>query len=80
VSQSARRPPLTEMGHPIGPDTVRKELVKLGFSIDCRTGEPGDLRDHREAAHPAVRASAAANNLHIRDRNMEAAGRYLSGG
>jgi len=22
---------LTEMGHPIGPDTVRKELVKLGF-------------------------------------------------
>ena len=23
---------LTEMGHPIGPDTVRKELVKLGFS------------------------------------------------
>jgi hypothetical protein len=23
---------LTEMGHPIGADTVRKELVKLGFS------------------------------------------------
>jgi hypothetical protein len=25
---------LTQMGHPIGADTVRMELVKLGFSRD----------------------------------------------
>jgi hypothetical protein len=37
---------LTEMGHPIGPDTVRKELVKLGFS------RPSNRKADEGSKHP----------------------------
>ena len=50
---------LTAMGHPIGADTVRKELVKLGFSRQynrkaLRRYECGDPLTHHcgEAGHP----------------------------
>src|SRR5271157_5675450 len=45
---------LTEMGHPISADTVRKELGKLGFSrqsnrkADEGATTTGDLRRHQE--------------------------------
>jgi hypothetical protein len=44
---------LTEMGHPIGADTVRKELVRLGFS---RTtfGNLGRMKLMLESAHEIV--------------------------
>jgi hypothetical protein len=44
---------LTEMGHPIGADTVRKELVRLRFS---RTifGNLGSMKLILESAHEIV--------------------------
>jgi hypothetical protein len=41
---------LTEMGHPIGADTVRKELVKLGFSRQSnRKAGEGSKHPDRDA-------------------------------
>jgi len=38
---------LTQMGHPISADTVRKELVKLGFSRQSnRKADEGCARPH----------------------------------
>jgi hypothetical protein len=34
------------MGHPIGPDTVRKELVKLGFSRQSNRKADEDNRSN----------------------------------
>ena len=46
---------LTEMGHPIGADTVRKELVKLGFSCQSnRKAEEGSKHPDRNAQFEAV--------------------------
>jgi hypothetical protein len=41
---------LTEMGHPISADTVRKELVKLGFSrMSNRKADEGFKHPDRNA-------------------------------
>ena len=41
---------LTAMGHPISADTVRKELVKLGFSRQCnRKADEGSKHPDRNA-------------------------------
>jgi hypothetical protein len=54
---------LTEMGHPIGPDTVRKELVKLGFSHQSnrkaearRQGTVGSCNHIEAACHRRTRS------------------------
>lgn len=54
---------LTQMGHPISADTVRKELVKLGFSRQYnRKADEGSKNPDRNAqsasASPATRLSS----------------------
>jgi hypothetical protein len=52
---------LTAMGHPIGADTVRKELVKLGFSRQAnRKAEEGSKHPDRNAQFEHINAKAAA--------------------
>src|ERR1700680_2697464 len=52
---------LTEMGHPIGPDTVRKELVKLGFSRQSnRKADDGSHHPDRNAQFEYINAKVIA--------------------
>ena len=52
---------LTEMGHPIGPDTVRKELVKLGFSRQSnRKADEGSHHPDRNAQFEYINAKIIA--------------------
>src|SRR6266705_4625270 len=52
---------LTEMGHPIGPDTVRKELVKLGFSRQSnRKADEGSHHPDRNAQFEYINAKVVA--------------------
>ena len=48
---------LTEMGHPVGPDTVRKLLVKLGFSRQSkRKSDEGSHHPDRNAQFEYINA------------------------
>ena len=52
---------LTEMGHPISADTVRKELVKLGFSRQSnRKAEEGSKHPDRNAQFDYINAKVLA--------------------
>ncbi len=52
---------LTEVGHPISPDTVRKELVKLGFSRQYnRKADEGSKNPDRNAQFEHINAKVAA--------------------
>jgi Rhodopirellula transposase DDE domain len=52
---------LTAMGHPIGVDTVRKELVKLGFSRQSnRKADEGSNHPDRNAQFEYINAKAVA--------------------
>ncbi len=52
---------LTEMGHPIGADTVRKELAKLGFSRQSnREAEEGSKHPDRNAQFDYINARVLA--------------------
>ena len=52
---------LTEMGHPISADTVRKELVKLGFSRQSnRKAEEGSKHPDRNAQFEHINAKVIA--------------------
>ena len=52
---------LTRMGHPISADTVRKELVKLGFSRQHnRKAEEGSKHPDRNAQFEYINASVVA--------------------
>jgi hypothetical protein len=49
------------MGHPIGPDTVRKELVKLGFSRQSnRKADEGSHHPDRNAQFEYINAKVVA--------------------
>ena len=47
---------LTAMGHPISADTVRKELVKLGFS----------RQSNRKAEEPNIPTATPSSNISTR--------------
>ena len=52
---------LTEMGHPISADTVRKELVKLGFSRQSnRKADEGSHHPDRNAQFEYINAKVIA--------------------
>jgi hypothetical protein len=52
---------LTAMGHPISADTVRKELVKLGFSRQCnRKADEGSKHPDRNAQFEHINAKVVA--------------------
>ena len=52
---------LTEMGHPISADTVRKELVKLGFSRQSnRKADEGSKHPDRNAQFEHINAKVIA--------------------
>jgi len=52
---------LTEMGHPISADTVRKELVKLGFSRQSnRKADEGSKHPDRDAQFEHINAKVVA--------------------
>ena len=52
---------LTEMGHPISADTVRKELVKLGFSRQSnRKADEGSKHPDRNAQFEYINAKVIA--------------------
>src|SRR5438552_688576 len=52
---------LTAMGHPIGGDTVRKELVKLGFSRQSnRKADEGSKHPDRNAQFEHINAKVVA--------------------
>src|ERR1700746_903401 len=78
---------LTEMGHPIGPDTVRKELVKLGFSrqfnrkTDERSHHP-DRNAHFEHINAKVVAAQAKVHpvISVDTKKKELIGNYKNGG
>src|ERR1700751_1095150 len=55
---------LTEMGHPIGPDTVRKELVKLGFSRQSnRKADEGSHHPDRNAQFEYINAKVVPEQV-----------------
>src|SRR5436190_24375531 len=55
---------LTEMGHPISTDTVRKELVKLGFSRQSnRKADEGSHHPDRNSQFEYINAKAVAAQI-----------------
>jgi hypothetical protein len=55
---------LAEMGHPIGADTVRKELVKLGFSRQHnRKADEGSRHPDRNAQFEHINAKVVAAQM-----------------
>jgi DDE family transposase len=55
---------LTQMGHPISADTVRTELVKLGFSRQStRKADEGSKHPDRNAQFEYINAKAIAAQL-----------------
>ena len=74
---------LTPMGHPISADTVRKELVKLGFSRQYnRKADEGSKHPDRNAQFEYIntgscRCTGGAAAGHLRRHQEEGAGRQL---
>ena len=78
---------LTAMGHPIGADTVRKELVKLGFSRQFnRKADEGSKHPDRDAQfehiNTQVVAAQAAGQpvISVDTKKKELVGNYKNGG
>jgi hypothetical protein len=78
---------LTEMGHPISADTVRKELVKLGFSRQSnRKADEGSHHPDRNAQFEYINAKAvAAQRQHqpvisVDTKKKELIGNFKNGG
>ena len=78
---------LTEMGHPIGPDTVRKELVKLGFSRQSnRKADEGSHHPDRDAQFEYINAKVVAAQVRqqpvisVDTKKKELIGNFKNGG
>src|SRR5271169_6310150 len=78
---------LTAMGHPISADTVRKELVKLGFSRQFnRKSHEGSKHPDRDAQFEHINANvvaAQANHqpvISVDTKKKELVGNFKNGG
>ena len=78
---------LTEMGHPISADTVRKELVKLGFSRQSnRKAEEGSNHPDRNAQFDYINAKVLAAQaqqqpvVSVDTKKKELIGNFKNGG
>jgi hypothetical protein len=78
---------LTEMGHPISADTVRKELVKLGFSRQSnRKADEGSHHPDRNAQFEYINARAVAAQakqqpvVSVDTKKKELIGNFKNGG
>jgi len=78
---------LTEMGHPISADTVRKELVKLGFSRQMnRKADEGSRHPDRNAQFEHINAKVVAAQaagqpvISVDTKKKELVGNYKNGG
>jgi Rhodopirellula transposase DDE domain len=78
---------LTEMGHPISADTVRKELVKLGFSRQSnRKAEEGSKHPDRNAQFEHINAKVLAAQarrqpvISVDTKKKELIGNFKNGG
>ena len=78
---------LTEMGHPISADTVRKELVKLGFSRQSnRKADEGSKHPDRNAQFEHINAKVVAAQaagqpvVSVDTKKKELVGNYKNGG
>ncbi len=78
---------LTEMGHPISADTVRKELVKLGFSRQSnRKADEGAKHPDRNAQFEYINAKVVAAQaqqqpvISVDTKKKELIGNFKNGG
>src|SRR4051794_32490035 len=78
---------LTEMGHPIGADTVRSELVKLGFSRQSnRKTDEGSKHPDRDAQFTYINAKVVAAQagrqpvISVDTKKKELIGNFKNGG
>lgn len=78
---------LTEMGHPISADTVRKELVKLGFSRQPnRKADEGSKHPDRDAQFEHINAKVVAAQarhqpvISVDTKKKELIGNFKNGG
>ena len=78
---------LTEMGHPISADTVRKELVKLGFSRQHnRKADEGARHPDRNAQFEHINAKVVAAQasgqpvISVDTKKKELVGNFKNGG
>ena len=78
---------LTEMGHPISADTVRKELVKLGFSRQSnRKADEGSKHPDRNAQFEHINAKVVAAQaarqpvISVDTKKKELIGNFENGG
>jgi Rhodopirellula transposase DDE domain len=78
---------LTEMGHPISADTVRKELVKLGFSRQHnRKADEGSRHPDRNAQFEHINAKVVAAQasgqpvISVDTKKKELVGNFKNGG
>ena len=78
---------LTEMGHPISADTVRKELVKLGFSRQSnRKADEGSKHPDRNAQFEHINAKVVAAQaarqpvISVDTKKKELTGNFKNGG
>jgi hypothetical protein len=78
---------LTEMGHPIGPDTVRKELVRLGFSRQSnRKVDEGSHHPDRNAQFEYINTKVVAAQaqqqpiISVDTKKKELIGNFRNGG
>jgi hypothetical protein len=78
---------LTEMGHPISADTVRKELVKLGFSRQSnRKADEGSHHPDRNAQFEYINARAVEARakqqpvISVDTKKKELIGNFKNGG
>ena len=78
---------LTEMGHPISADTVRKELVKLGFSRQFnRKADEGSKHPDRNAQFEHINAKVIAAQarhqpvISVDTKKKELIGNFKNGG
>src|SRR5882762_8219974 len=78
---------LTQMGHPISADTVRKELVKLGFSRQSnRKADEGSKHPDRNAQFEYINANVVAAQaqqqpvISVDTKKKELIGNFKNGG
>ena len=78
---------LTQMGHPISADTVRKELVKLGFSrMSNRKADEGSKHPDRNAQFEYINAKVIAAQaqqqpvISVDTKKKEPIGNFKNGG
>ena len=78
---------LTALGHPIGADTVRKELVKLGFSRQYnRKAEEGSKHPDRNAQFEPINAKVVGAQaksqpvISVDTKKKELVGNFRNGG